>query len=78
MQYLALRDCFVEDRYHRKGEVYELPDDFPKYEKNFRLVSSTPESSPAQPSSLVCTVCGRECKSELGLKSHMRAHKKEA
>ena len=25
--------------------------------------------------SLVCPVCGRECKSDFGLKSHMRTHK---
>jgi len=41
-----------------------------------------PEPSPDAPESitgatndLVCSVCGKECKSSFGLKSHMRTHK---
>lgn len=76
MQYICLRDCFVNDRLHSKGEVYELPDDFPKSEKNFKLLSGAPESTtdPTE-GSLACQVCGRGCKGEFGLQSHMRTHK---
>jgi len=38
MQYQCLRDCWVTERLFRKGEVYNLPDEMPKAEKNFRLV----------------------------------------
>lgn len=33
------------------------------------------ESTPGVSNDLVCSICGRECKSPLGLKSHMRIHK---
>ncbi len=35
----------------------------------------TTESAPGVASDLVCSVCGKECKSLSGLKSHMRTHK---
>ena len=44
MKYRCLRDCYVEDRLFEKGEIYELPNAFPKYEKNFELMDEpTPE-----------------------------------
>ncbi len=75
MKYRCLRACYVEDRLFAKGESYDLPDAFPKYEKNFELMGEPESTSPT--SNLVCTECGRECKSELGLKSHMRTHQKK-
>ena len=42
MKYQCLRDCFVKDRLWEKEKVYELPDDFPKYEKNFAPVGAPP------------------------------------
>jgi len=33
------------------------------------------ESTPEVVNDLVCPICGRECKSSFGLKSHMRIHK---
>jgi len=33
------------------------------------------ESMPEVTDDLKCPVCGRECKSAIGLKSHMRTHK---
>jgi len=36
MKYITLRDCYVNDRLWRKGEVYELPDEMNKSEKNFK------------------------------------------
>ena len=73
MQYRCLRACFVNDRLFAEVESYERPDAFPKYEKNFKPMGEPDSTSPAQ----VCTECGRECKSELGLKSHMRSHQKK-
>jgi len=60
MKYRCLRDCFVQDTLHKEGEIYELPDDFPKYEKNFELMDQpapepesgaveAPEQKPAAP-----------------------------
>lgn len=47
MNYLCLRNCYVQDRLHYKGEVYELPDGFPIYEKNFKPVEGQePEPTP--------------------------------
>ena len=37
MLYTALRDCYVYDVLHRKGENYELPDAAEISEKNFAL-----------------------------------------
>lgn len=34
-----------------------------------------PEPEPEVANDLVCPVCGKECKSPFGLKSHMRKHK---
>ena len=87
MEYICLRNCFVDGRLWKEGKVYDLPDTMNKYHKNFRPVGEAPESELGAPQSttepkkeesnpLVCKECGRECKSEFGLKSHLRAHKK--
>ena len=47
MKYICLRDCFVKDRLWEKEKVYELPDDFPKYEKNFTPVGAPPVTVPS-------------------------------
>ncbi len=39
------------------------------------LLPEATESTTEGANDLVCSVCGRECKSALGLKSHMRTHK---
>ena len=46
MQYLCLRDCYVNDRFWQKGEAYELPDEMEKSEKNFKLVEPQPITEP--------------------------------
>ena len=74
MEYLVLRTCYVNDRYFTKGEVKELPDDFPIYEKNFSPVGVQEAPLELLEDSLVCPVCGKECKSKFGLQSHMRVH----
>ena len=84
--YQCLRDCWVTERLFRKGEVYNLPDETPKSEKNFRLVGEpviaevapevtmgvTPDTEPVN--ELSCSVCGQVCKSKFGLNSHMKKH----
>ncbi len=35
-RYLVLRPCFVEAHYFAQGQIVNLSDDFPKYEKNFK------------------------------------------
>ena len=39
------------------------------------LLPETTESTAGTTNDLVCSVCGKECKSAFGLKSHMRTHK---
>lgn len=46
MKYLCLRDCYVEDVLWRKGEVYELPDNMVKSEKNFQPLGEQPIEEP--------------------------------
>ena len=66
MKYICLRDCFVASRLWRQGEVYDLPDDMNKNEKNFRLLNApeplpeliiepepTPESIPELPEVII-------------------------
>jgi len=81
--YVALRDCYVGELYRYGGEVYELPDDMEKSEKNFMLMEGqepTPEAVESMASpieevvNIVCPVCGKECKSSFGLKAHQRVH----
>ena len=39
------------------------------------LLPEATESAPEATNDLLCSVCGKECKSAFGLKSHMRTHK---
>lgn len=95
MRYLTLRDCYVNDRLWREGDIYELPEAMEKSPKNFKpldeprvaevkeepieavtATTETAEDSPAEiDGGFKCEACGRVCKSEFGLKSHMRKHK---
>jgi len=43
MNYIALRDCYVGECFRYKGDIYDLPDDFPISEKNFRLADEQKE-----------------------------------
>ena len=36
MKLLCLRDCFVNDRFHKEGVIYEYPDNYEYYLKNFK------------------------------------------
>lgn len=48
--YKVLRDCFVESHLFRKDELVKLSEDFPKYEKNFKLVEGEDvEEQPKEP-----------------------------
>ena len=71
MQYLCLRDCFVHNRFHYEGKTYELAEG--ENPKNFKPIEEKVEESTTE--NLTCSVCGKECKSFLGLQSHMRKHK---
>ena len=87
MEYLALRNCVVDDVLWKEGRVYDLPDAMYKYEKNFSKVNHqgvTPEevseatestTSPANGNN--CSECGKECKNLAGLKAHERSHKED-
>ena len=84
MKYTCLRDCFVRDRLWLDGKVYDLPTDFPIYEKNFKLADKpetqelspdATESTPEVVEENICPICLRICKSAFGLESHMRVHK---
>ena len=39
------------------------------------LLPEATESTPEVTNDLLCSVCGKECKSAFGLKAHMRTHK---
>ncbi len=52
----------------KEGRTYELPDAMEKSPKNFQLIGGEAEGP-------VCPECGRECKSEFGLRAHMRKHR---
>ncbi len=86
MKYLVLRNCFTRECvYYKKGAVVELPVAMFKDKKNFRSMEKPapePEPPPEAPepitspeNELVCSVCGKECKSPFGLKAHLRVHK---
>ena len=62
MKYRCLRDCYVEDRLFAKGEIYELPDAFPKYEKNFGLMDEPAPEPVTEPVVTVATEKSREPK----------------
>lgn len=40
-----------------------------------RPTEPEPEKEQDETNPLACTVCGKPCKTEFGLKSHMRTHK---
>jgi len=44
MKHICLRDCYVNDRFWRRGETYELPEAMEKSPKNFSPVA---EPAPA-------------------------------
>ncbi len=86
MDYECLRNCYIGERLWKEGRVYTLPVDMEKHPKNFRPVGqapepevpqSVPEPKEKETNPLVCKVCNRECKSDLGLISHNRVHKKQ-
>ena len=79
MEYVCLRNCYVADRLWKEGKVYDLPDSMEKHPKNFQPLHPEPSPELPQPDSspLTCSVCGKECKSALGLASHARSHEKE-
>ncbi len=64
---------------HDNGVCAELSivDDVPvaKPKSVAKAESVPPDGEPV--SELVCTVCGRECKSAFGLQAHMKSHEKE-
>ncbi len=71
MSYLVLRNCYINDKYFAKGQAVKLPEDFPKSPKNFKLMKHQDE--PVK-ENLTCPKCGKECKSQLGFRSHLRVH----
>ncbi len=87
MKYKALRTCYVADRLWREGEIYELPDDMHKSEKNFMPLDGQPvvevkaevkeavTVATEATDGFKCEVCGKVCKNKLGLSGHMRSHK---
>lgn len=78
--WLCLRDCFVYDRFHYEGKVYDLPDRIEKSPKNFRLVGEAPTLLPAPQSPVKtyqCPKCGKVLSTALALSGHSRSHKKE-
>ena len=81
MKYRCLRNCFVNDRYFKEGEVYKLPDSMEKHPKNFELIAEATESKSEplteEPNPLVCPKCGKECKNKIGLIGHMKSHKEK-
>ncbi len=89
MKYLVLRNCFTaECVYYKKGTFVKLPDAMFKDEKNFELAEKPkpvvePEPEPevvveVEPvfDPLGCAECSFIAKTEFGLKSHSRVHKK--
>ncbi len=91
MKYLVLRNCFTRECvYYKKGTFVKLPDAMFKDEKNFELAEKPkpvvepvvePEPEPEVvvepvPDPLGCAECDFIAKTEFGLKSHSRVHKK--
>ncbi len=83
IEYLCLRNCFVNVMLWKEGRVYTLPAEMEKHPKNFRLVgepepvpavSDTPEKSrESKPDEYLCSKCNsihRET-SKLG-KKHLK------
>lgn len=84
MKALCLRDCYVGERFWKKGETYELPDGMYKSEKNFRAIGVELEPTKGvtptteAETGFVCEVCGKVCKNKIGLIGHMKSHEKVA
>jgi len=90
MKYRVLRNCYVYEILYHEGEVCELSDKAEICEKNFELLDKPLPDAPQAiteavndedaiiPSTndLTCPKCGKVCKSEFGLRSHSKSHKK--
>lgn len=67
MKYLCLRDCYVNDRFWSKGEVYELDVDMEKSEKNFKAVEA-PEPEEPETGTTFASSSGAEAETQLPAK----------
>lgn len=78
MQYICLRDCYVNDVYWKAGETYNLPENMQKSEKNFKPVVAVEIPKPQEKQETFnCRYCGRQCKNEFGKKIHEKACSKK-
>ena len=50
--------------------------EIPQVETPAPVEEVAPEVKPEAPNPLICDICGKECKNQLGLNSHKRSHKK--
>jgi len=50
--------------------------EIPQVETPAPVEEVKPEAKTEAPNPLICDVCGKECKNQLGLNSHKRSHKK--
>ena len=87
MNYRCIRTCLVADHLWREGDIYDLPDDMHKSEKNFMPLDSKPiaEAKPEVKEAVtpvvepdkgfVCPTCNKVLKNKIGLIGHMRSHK---
>ena len=50
--------------------------EIPQVETPAPVEEVAPEAKPEAQNPLICDVCGKECKNQLGLNSHKRSHKK--
>ena len=88
MKYRVLRTCFVADHLWHEGEIYELPDDMHKAEKNFVPLDGKPIAEvkaevkgavthdTEAKVGFICPTCSKVCKNKIGLSGHMKSHKK--
>lgn len=60
------RDCMLQDAKNNRGRVIDY---------SFLKGSTTSMTEP-KAGEFICPVCQKPCKSEFGLKSHMRSHDK--
>ena len=82
-KYQCIRDCFVSDRFHYEGRVYEMPD-ITKSPRNFRLVEEVVEPSSMLETVMAppvkeykCPECGKVVRTAFGLSGHSRSHKRK-
>jgi len=66
----------VGGKLYLKRTIHEVPDEFGKNEKNFKLMEK-PSSEPIPVEGAVCPDCGKKCKSPFGLMSHQKVHNKQ-